>query len=47
MPVDCGPLKPLPPLNATKSAPKLVNFIKFSIGGNKAAASTITGMLFL
>ena len=38
---------PFPPLNVTKSAPSEINFFKFPDGGISAAASTITGILYL
>ena len=47
IPVDCGPPIPLPPLKPTASTPREINFVKFSRGGNSAAASRSTGRLFL
>src|SRR3954452_9829996 len=43
MPDDCGPIRPLPPLNVTRSAPSAMNFVRLLVGGSIAAASTSTG----
>ena len=44
-PEDCGPRRPLPPENATRSNPSLVNRQRLSTGGMSAAASISVGML--
>ena len=43
MALACGPLMPLPPLMATRSAPISMNRCRFAIGGTPGAASMMTG----
>ena len=43
-PALCGPRRPLPPENATRSKPIFVYFHRFSTGGTSAAASLRVGM---
>ena len=44
-PADCGPRRPLPPENPTRSNPIFVNRQRFSTGGTSAAASINVGTL--
>ena len=38
---------PFPPLKPTASTPIEINFVRFSLGGSSAAASSKRGSLFL